>query len=236
MPREFSAGAVVFYRSHNTIEYLLLRQGTRETGTKRSRGLHWDFPKGHIEGTESIRDTARREIYEETGIRKLQFIPGFEQKIRYFFMKHMDKNGKRVKAPVKPRGVKSSHDKKSEDWIFKMVFFLLARAKTKKVRLSLEHVAYKWLPFPLAQKQLTHKNAKEILKKADEFLCSYYGRGNKNTAELPQGQERPHARPLRSDEHARPRANTTRRNPMPRRTPPQPLGQGNRRPPRPHSL
>lgn len=41
-------------------------------------GISWSLPKGHVDGDESYLDTARREIYEETGIKDLEFISDLE--------------------------------------------------------------------------------------------------------------------------------------------------------------
>lgn len=106
---------------------------------------HWDFPKGNIEKGEKLEDTARRETKEETGIEDIKFIPGFKESIKYFY---------RLK-------------KKN---IFKIATFFLAETKTKKVKISWEHIDYKWLPHEEALEQLTFKNAKETLKKANHFL------------------------------------------------------------------
>ena len=106
---------------------------------------HWDFPKGNIEKGERLAETIRREVKEETGIGDIEFISGFKEWIKYFF-KIKDKN------------------------IFKIVTFFLAETKEKEVKISWEHEGYKWLPYKEAIEQLTFKNAKEILKKANEFL------------------------------------------------------------------
>ena len=108
---------------------------------------HWDFPKGNIEKGEEEKETVKREIKEETGISKISFIVGFKEKIQYFY---------------KLRG----------ETVFKQVFFYLVEAKESKVKLSYEHIGYKWLNYDKALKQLTFKNAKEILKKANSFLGS----------------------------------------------------------------
>jgi len=108
---------------------------------------HWDFPKGHIEKGEKELETVKREIEEETGLRDLEFIEGFKEWIKYFF-KHEGKT------------------------IFKIVTFYLVETKSEKVKLSFEHIDYQWLPFKKALKQLTFKNAKKILKEANDFLQS----------------------------------------------------------------
>ncbi|MBZ9572348.1 NUDIX domain-containing protein [Patescibacteria group bacterium] len=105
----------------------------------------WSFPKGVINRDEKPQDTARREIKEETGIEDIEFTPGFKENIKYFF-------------------------KLKDKTIFKIVTFYLAETKTKEVRTSFEHIGYKWLPYEEALEQLTFKNAKEVLEKANNFL------------------------------------------------------------------
>ena len=135
MPLEKSAGAVTFHRKKGVIKYLLLHY---QMG-------HWDFPKGNIEKGEKLEETVRREIKEETGIQKIEFIVGFNEWFKYFY-KLKNKN------------------------IFKIVTFFLAEAKTETVKISYEHIGYKWLPYREALDQLTFKNAKEVLKKANDCL------------------------------------------------------------------
>jgi bis(5'-nucleosidyl)-tetraphosphatase len=74
MPREVSAGVIVFRRAPQP-QYLLLHY---ESG-------HWDFPKGHIEAGEEAQATARRELKEETGISEVRFLDGYKGTLRYFF-------------------------------------------------------------------------------------------------------------------------------------------------------
>jgi len=74
MPREVSAGVIVFRRAPQP-HYLLLHY---ESG-------HWDFPKGHIEAGEEAQATARRELKEETGISEVRFSDGYKETLRYFF-------------------------------------------------------------------------------------------------------------------------------------------------------
>ena len=106
---------------------------------------HWDFPKGNIEKGEKVEETVKREVKEETGIEDIKFTPGFKESIKYFY-KLKGKN------------------------IFKIATFLLAETKTKEVKISWEHIGFKWLPYGEVLEQLTFENAKEILKKANDFL------------------------------------------------------------------
>jgi len=136
MPKEISAGAVVF-RQDKEVKYLLLNY---EAG-------HWDFPKGHIEEGEEEKETVKREVEEETGIKKITFIDGFKEKIKYFY-------------------------RREEQTIYKEVVFYLVETKESKIKISFEHIGYEWLAYEDALKRLTFKNAKEILKKAHSFLNS----------------------------------------------------------------
>ncbi len=108
---------------------------------------HWDFPKGNIEKGEKLQDTVKREVKEETRIDDVKFVPDFKEIIKYFY---------RLKGKV----------------IFKTVVFYLTETKTKDVKISWEHIGYKWLPYDQALEQITFKNAKETLKRANDFLSA----------------------------------------------------------------
>lgn len=106
---------------------------------------HWDFPKGHVEEGEKEEETAKREVKEETGIEKIDILKGFKEKIHYFY--------------------------RFEDKLMsKDVVFFLAKSKEEEVKISFEHIGFEWLPYEEALERLTFKNAKEILKEANDFL------------------------------------------------------------------
>ena len=73
-----SIGAIIFNKSKE-IKYLVLQYGYG----------HWDFPRGLIEKNETEKETAIRELFEETHIKNLKFVSGFKEKI-HFFYKHKD--------------------------------------------------------------------------------------------------------------------------------------------------
>ncbi|NLE05735.1 MAG: NUDIX domain-containing protein [Crenarchaeota archaeon] len=106
---------------------------------------HWDLVKGNVEKGETEQETALRELKEETGISGAQFVDSFRQSINYFYRR----NGSVVQ---------------------KEVIFFLIKTLTNNVELSFEHVGFVWLPLDQAIEKLTFKNAKEVLKKADDFL------------------------------------------------------------------
>ena len=140
MPMEKSAGAIIFTKNKET-KYLLLHYPSSAKSPKE----YWDFPKGHIEKGEKPEDTVKREVEEETGLKEIEFAEGFKETINYFF-------------------------KFQGETVFKTVFYLLAETKTKKIRISSEHLGFKWLSYEDAFKKLTFKNAQEILRKATKHL------------------------------------------------------------------
>ncbi|MEM2145919.1 MAG: NUDIX domain-containing protein [Candidatus Jordarchaeaceae archaeon] len=75
MPKEFSAGVVIYRMENGNPKYLILQH---EKG-------HWDFVKGNVEVDEKLRDTMIREAWEETGIQDLKFDDTFENRISYFY-------------------------------------------------------------------------------------------------------------------------------------------------------
>lgn len=139
--KEKSAGAIVFRMEEGVPVYLLLHYPS----AARAKREYWDLPKGHIEGKETEVETARREIREETGISKVEFLDNFYEPIHYYFQF---------------KGTRIS----------KTVIFFLARTEQKKVQISHEHVGYKWLPYEEALEQLTFENARRILRNAHAYL------------------------------------------------------------------
>ena len=145
MPKEKSAGAIIYRIEAGAPLYLLLHYGSG----------HWEFAKGHIEDKETEEETVKREIAEETGINDLQIIPGFKKYIKYFFRQSYGLEGlAKKKAP----------------WIFKLVVFFVAETKTKDVKISPEHKGFLWLPIEEAIKKTTFKNSKKLLKDANDFI------------------------------------------------------------------
>src|SRR5574341_1111364 len=134
MTQKKSCGAIVFKRNIE-VKYLLLHY---EAG-------HWDYVKGEVERGESEKDTALRELEEETGITDGRFIGDFREEISYFY---------------KMRG----------QTIHKVVVFLLIETQTSEISLSFEHIGYEWLDYQKAMERLTYKNAKDVLEKAHNYL------------------------------------------------------------------
>ena len=106
---------------------------------------HWDFVKGNIEEGEEEEETVKRELFEETGINNLEIHQGFNEKAEYNYYK---KNNK----------------------VHKIVSYYLAETNQKQVKLSFEHLEYKWSDYEDSMKLITFENSKEILKKGNEII------------------------------------------------------------------
>jgi bis(5'-nucleosidyl)-tetraphosphatase len=135
--REKSAGAVIFRLEAGQVLYLLLHY---EEG-------HWGSAKGHMEKAETLEETARREVREETGLTDIRFQDGFKEEISYSF-----------------QGDKGT--------VRKTVVLLLAETPVRNIRLSDEHVDYGWFSYENALERTTYSDEKGVLIKANCFLLS----------------------------------------------------------------
>lgn len=108
------------------------------------RDKTWVFPKGKIKEEEDLIETAKREIYEETGINvdnPLFFIG----KTKYRFVK--------------------------ENEIYeKEVFYYLFKVDTLNVNIENSFIGYGWFYFDEGLRILTYKNDKKLLKIAIKKL------------------------------------------------------------------
>ena len=69
---EYSCGAVVYTLRSGEPQYVIVQE----------MGGAYSYPNGHMEGSETELETARREVFEETGLRPA-FIEGFRETDEY---------------------------------------------------------------------------------------------------------------------------------------------------------
>jgi len=132
MKLEKSCGAVLFLEEIGLRRYLIL---------KSVKG-HWSLCKGHVEGSETERETAIREIREETAL-SVDFVENFREVITY--------------SPY--------------SGCMKDVVFFLARVTGGTLSCQPEEVAQaEYLPFEEAAARLTHDSDRATLTKAEQFL------------------------------------------------------------------
>ena len=130
---ESSCGAVVYRDIRGEVRFLLI---------KNNRSANWGFPKGHIEPGETKKQTAYREVLEETGIH-LIIHDGFESVSKY----------------------------KIRDLIEKTVSIFVGTTKDTNTSIQAEEIEdYIWLTYDRAMSLLRFDNDKNILSSAYEFL------------------------------------------------------------------
>lgn len=130
--KEKSYGAVIINEKK---QFLLIRN---------KNGGHWDFPKGHKEEGESSRETALREVLEETGL-EVRLIDGFKEKSRY-----------------SPRpGVEKT-----------VTFYLGFSMGEVKIQEE-EIMEYEYLSYDEAKSRITFKESRSIIASAKQFIDTY---------------------------------------------------------------
>lgn len=119
--------------------------GRRYLILRHRNGGHWSLPKGHIEAGESVEQAALREAEEETGISDIRVVPGFRTVSRYQFTR----NGTLVD---------------------KDVVYFLGRTDKTDVRLSREHIDWRWADYTTALATLTYDDTREVIRQAEEWV------------------------------------------------------------------
>jgi 8-oxo-dGTP pyrophosphatase MutT (NUDIX family) len=142
MPKEKSAGAIVFRREGKEIKYLLLRKSFEKD--------YWDFPKGNIEKDEDEKETVLREVKEETRIDDGKIIDGFKEKISYVYRREGKTFFKEVVCflvETKTKDVKISWEHVTYEWIDFQEAFKRMKSKEliKKADSFLESGLSKWV-------------------------------------------------------------------------------------------
>ncbi|TPR40958.1 bis(5'-nucleosyl)-tetraphosphatase [Apilactobacillus micheneri] len=132
---EIDGGAIVYKMVDNKPKYLLEKSATSD---------FWGFPKGHIEGKETLEQAAIREIKEETDI-DATIDTDFSVDAEY--------------------DMKNGHHK--------IVTFYTSKVGNPKVTLQKEEISdYVWQNYADARKTLTYDNLKEILDKTNDYVAS----------------------------------------------------------------
>ncbi len=139
MKTEKSCGFVLVLRkSGDEDRFLMLKQN--------SKTKHWSFPKGHVEGNETSKETAVRELKEETGITDIEF------------------------AEL-PSIVEDYDFEKKGEMRHKINELFVAFTKNDKVKIEEEEVLeYKWATYEEALNTFTYDQPKRVLGKVRKYL------------------------------------------------------------------
>ena len=141
---EKSCGGVVFRETEQGISYVLVRN------------YLWGFPKGHISVGETELDTARREIFEETGL-NVEFLNGF-----------------------RATDVHSLAREGNPDMIKKVTYFLAQYDHQTPKPIDSEISAMLEVGYAEALAAISNRRLKEILTEANDFLRSKGILGSQN--------------------------------------------------------
>ena len=132
---EKSCGALVFRQDPKTGRMYILM-------IRHKHGGHRSFPKGHVEPGETERETAMREVMEETSSR-IAIISDFRATVNY--------------SP--------------SPGVMKEVVYFLAFTTEESVQPREGEIAeVEWVPLSEARDALTHDNDKRVLDAAIEYL------------------------------------------------------------------
>ncbi|CAD5120382.1 DgyrCDS8954 [Dimorphilus gyrociliatus] len=105
---------------------------------------HWTPPKGHVDPGESEMQTAIRETEEETGLKEEDYnlVEGLKRELHY----EVNGRSKRV------------------------VYWIAQIKEGKEIKLSDEHIDYKWLNIKDAETFANYSDMIDALRFVDEFL------------------------------------------------------------------
>lgn len=134
MSTEVASGAVVYQMRDGHPAYLLLQSATSD---------FWGFPKGHVEGDETLEATAKREIREETQL-DVQVDTNFKAYTEYDLP-----NGNLKQVTL---------------------FVSEVPAGVAVTRQQVEISAAGWFDYASARKRLTFDNLKKMLDQANAYL------------------------------------------------------------------
>ena len=106
---------------------------------------YWGFLKGEVEPGETEEQTLNRESAEEAGIYDLKVLPRFRETQHYFY-------------------------KFEGNLIRKDAVYFLAKTYDWKVKISHEHLDYKWASYDEAINMMRLRSNRELITKAHLFI------------------------------------------------------------------
>lgn len=108
-------------------------------------GNHWSFPKGRPNKGEAPKETAERELFEETGLRPRHFITEEPLLEKYLFTR----NGEQIS---------------------KVVTYFVAEVEGEVILQQEEVSEGKWVPLSEASQHITHSESKNVCNQLIKLL------------------------------------------------------------------
>lgn len=134
MTMEKSCGAVVYTRRNGQTLFAIVQEQSGRYG----------FPKGHVEDDETEADTARREVFEETGLLPV-FLDGFRETDEY--------------------------EMKERPGVRKRVVYFLAECGDEPLTPREGEIRQiLLLPYEQAMQHFEHEGTRRVLRAANQFI------------------------------------------------------------------
>lgn len=146
METEQTYGVVVVLRDNHEHKFLIIQHEPEQHEDEEGS---WSFPKGHHEGNETPKETALREVEEETGITEVDLLD----------------------LPL----IHEEYEIAREDGnVLKNNDYFIGFVKDTNVKIQAGEIrAYKWASFDEAMETFQYESRKEVLKKAKKYLENY---------------------------------------------------------------
>lgn len=139
MLKDYSVGIIVFLKTKDGIKYLLL---------KHKQG-HWSFCKGHPNAGEDKPESARRELFEETGISDIELISKEVLIEQDYIIRNPDRD------------------------ISKKAEYFIAMTGSDEVKIDNNEITdFGWFNFREAKERITFEGTKQLLDKINEIIIN----------------------------------------------------------------
>ena len=149
MKHEHSAGAIIWRKKNNEIQYLLI-----QSQPYKQFKSAWAFSKGHLEAGETAQEAAKREIFEEVGL-KPEFNFDFSKSYSYQVTSEIEKTVTLFLAKYNPH-----QEIKRQESEIRQAAWLNYKDAQKRIR---EHIF----------KECSFEDLSFILEKANDYLNGY---------------------------------------------------------------
>lgn len=137
LPIEQCYGVIVVLKGEQNKFLMLEREETKND---------WTFAKGHAEEGETPKETAMRELEEETGIKEIEILDLPLIHEEYEIVSHSEKR-------------------------LKINDYFIGFVKDKDVKIEKEEIqSYKWVTFEEALNSFQHESRKQVLKEAQKYI------------------------------------------------------------------